>query len=151
MRLREFKALLQENREKAFQIQLPQHGHIPESFHVTEVAQVNKTFIDCGGKIHSIQTCQLQIWVGEDVDHRLETGKLADILALAQKVVPDDDIDLEIEYEDAVISQYPIERYLVTEDAVVLSLTTRHTDCLAKELCVLPACCGTASEAASCC
>jgi hypothetical protein len=105
---------------------------------------VNKTFIDCGGKVHSVQTCQLQAWVGEDEDHRLNAGKIADILKLAQNIVPDDDVDLEIEYEDAVISQYPVARYLVTPDAVTLVLTTKHTDCLAKEICIVPSACGTA-------
>ena len=47
-------------------------------------------------------------------------------------------IDVEVEYESSTISQYPIAEYSVTDDAVVLHLTTKHTDCLAKELCLLP-------------
>src|SRR5687768_7026917 len=107
MKLKEFKALLGANPNKQFLIQLPDTKQVPLSFHITEVGQINKTFIDCGGKVHSVQTCQLQVWVGDDVDHRLETGKMAKILDLAQRIVPDDDIELEIEYEDNVISQYP--------------------------------------------
>jgi hypothetical protein len=144
VKLKEFKNLLENNRDKPFQLQLPNQQPVPVSFHITEVAQVNKTFIDCGGKVHSVQTCQLQAWVGEDEDHRLNAGKIADILKLAQNIVPDDDVDLEIEYEDAVISQYPVARYLVTPDAVTLVLTTKHTDCLAKEICIVPSACGTA-------
>jgi hypothetical protein len=147
MKLTELKTLLEENRNKQFLIQLPNQNQVPLSFHVTEVGQVNKTFIDCGGKVHSVQTCQLQVWVGEDVDHRLETGKMADILKLAKSIVPSDDVDVEIEYEDAAISQYPVENYSVTDDAVTLNLTTKHTDCLAKELCILPSSCG----ATGCC
>ena len=138
MTLKQFKALLEANREKQFRLQLPNRNQVPLSFHITEVGQVNKTFIDCGGKVHSVQSCQLQAWVGEDVDHRIEAGKMADILKLAAAIVPNDDIDLEIEYEDEVISQYPIEGHHVTDDAVVLNLTTKHTDCLAKELCLVP-------------
>ena len=147
MKLTEFKTLLEENRNKQFLIQLPNQYQVPLSFHVTEVGKVNKTFIDCGGKVHSVQTCQLQIWVGDDVDHRLESGKMADILKLAKSIVPNDDMDLEIEYEDAVISQYPVENYTVTADAVTLNLTTKHTDCLAKELCMVPS----SSGATGCC
>ncbi len=147
MKLTELKTLLEDNRNKQFLIQLPNQQNVPLSFHVTEVGQVNKTFIDCGGKVHSIQTCQLQIWVGEDVDHRLETGKMADILKLAKSIVPSDDVDVEIEYEDTAISQYPVESYNITDEAVTLNLTTKHTDCLAKELCLVPSGCG----AAGCC
>jgi len=147
MRLTELKTLLEEIRNKQFLMQLPNQHLVPLSFHVTEVGQVNKTFIDCGGKVHVAQTCQLQVWVGDDVDHWLETGKLADILKLAKSIVFSDDVDVEIEYEDAAISQYPVENYSVTDDAVTLHLTTKHTDCLAKELCIVPSSCG----ATGCC
>jgi hypothetical protein len=144
MKLKELKVLLEANRDKQFLIQLPDQTQVPISFHITEVGQINKTFIDCGGKTHSMQTCQLQVWVGDDVDHRLEAGKLADILELSKSIVPDDDIDVEIEYEDKVISQYPIRNYWVDDDAVTLYLTNKHTDCLAKEICLLPSSCGEA-------
>ena len=143
MKLNELKNLLETNRDKLFSLQLPDADKVPVSFHITEVGQVNKTFIDCGGKVHSIQTCQLQAWVGDDFDHRIQAGKLADILKLAQAIVPNDDIDVEVEYEATAISQYPIAEYSVTDDSVVLHLTTKHTDCLAKELCLLPSDCST--------
>lgn len=150
MKLIELKNLLEANRDKLFSLQLPDKNQVPVSFHITEVGQINKTFIDCGGKVHSVQTCQLQAWVGEDFDHRIQAGKLADILKLAAAIVPGDDIDVEVEYEATTISQYPIAEYSITEDAVVLHLKTKHTDCLAKELCLLPtsSCC---EGAGGCC
>ena len=150
MKLNELKKLLESNRDKLFSLQLPDKNQVPVSFHITEVGQVNKTFIDCGGKVHSIQTCQLQAWVGDDFDHRIQAGKMADILNLAKAIIANDDIDVEVEYEAATISQYPIAEYSVTEESVVLHLTTKHTDCLAKELCLLPAnSCG--ESAGGCC
>jgi len=146
MKLNQLNALLDANRGKRFLLQLPDRRSVPVSFHVTEVGHVNKKFIDCGGALHTVQTCQLQVWVGEDADHRLNAGKLADILKLSRAVVPNGDLDVEIEYEDAVISQYPIAEHSVTDDAVVLLLTTKHTDCLAKEKCGVPA-----AEGPSCC
>jgi hypothetical protein len=63
------------------------------------------------------------------------------------------DLDIEIEYEDATISQYPVASYAVTDDAVVLNLAAKHTDCLAKETCLpkprVPLALGMAAE--SCC
>lgn len=141
------------HRDKQFHLVLPNGSAVPVSFHVTEVAHVQKRFIDCGGKRHTIDTCQLQAWLGPDTDHRLEAGKMANVLALAKDVLPEnEDLDIEIEYEDSVISQYPVAGCTVTDSAVVLNLTTKHTDCLAKETCLprLPMVVGTACCGSSC-
>lgn len=150
MKLAQFKSLLEANRDKQFLLQLPGAHAVPQAFHITEVGAVNKTFIDCGGKVHSIQTCQLQAWIGPDVDHRIEAGKMADILDKASAILPHDFLDLEIEYEDAVISQYPVAEAIVSESAVTLVLTTKHTDCLAKELCIAPVGGGCAPNSGCC-
>jgi hypothetical protein len=136
MTLNEFKTLLEANREKEFRLQLPDQSAVPISFHVTEVAHVQKKFIDCGGTMREQQTCQLQAWVGPDEDHRIASGKMADILNKASSFLPSDDLPLEIEYEDVNISQHPVADAIVSDDAVTLQLTTKHTACLAPELCI---------------
>ena len=147
MTLHELKNVLATNDTRRFALQLPDGRAIPASLHITEVGLVSKTFIDCGGKVHSEERCHLQAWLGEDVDHRLLTGKLADILQMAQKIVPDDSVDVEVEYEDVMISQYRVAGFLVSDDAITFRLEGKHTDCLAKELCLVPSltgesCCG---------
>ena len=150
MTLSELSSLLVQHREKPFRILLPGGSTVPVSFHITEVGHVAKKFIDCGGQTHRIETCQLQVWVGEDEHHRLEAGKLLGIIGKARlSVLPAnaDSLPVEIEYENELISQYGIESSSISDDSVVLHLTTKHTDCLAKELCVAPApggsaCCG---------
>lgn len=137
MKLSAFKALLRDHPEKQFRLVLPSTEAVPISFHITEVAHVQKRFIDCGGKLHTTHTCQLQAWVGPDSDHRLQAGKMARVLELAGKVLPEgQDLDIEIEYEGTAISQYPVAGHMVTNDAVVLNLASKHTDCLAKESCL---------------
>ena len=139
MKLHAFKSLLQNHASKQFCLVLPNQNAVPQSFHITEVAHVQKRFIDCGGKLHTTHTCQLQAWLGTDTDHRIEAGKMADILNLAENVLPEDeDLDVEIEYEDAAISQYPVADYSVSDTAITLNLTFKHTDCLAKETCCPP-------------
>ncbi len=141
MKLSQFSALLEAHPDKPFHLVLPGDNVVPASFHITEVGHVTKKFIDCGGKLHSAQSCQIQVWLGGDTDHRLYAGKMAGVLALAQAkgVLPaGEDLEVEIEYEDAVLSQYPVASFAVTGSAVVLHLTTKHTDCLAKGVC-LPA------------
>ena len=69
----------------------------------------------------------------------------------AKGVLPaGEDLDVEFEYEDAVISQYPVASYTVTENAVVLNLAAKHTDCLAKDVC-LPSLPMAAGVSAGCC
>jgi len=138
MILSELKQLLSEHAGRFFRVRLPDGSAVPVSFHVTEVGRVHKTFLDCGGKLRESVTCQLQIWVGPDYDHRIETGKMAAILEKAKAYLPDESIPVEVEYEDKVISQYTIGSHEVTPDAVVLELHHKHTECLAPELCGLP-------------
>lgn len=138
MKLHELKSLLTAHSSRFFRIQLPDGAAVPLSFHVTEVGRVHKTFLDCGGKLRELTTCQLQIWVGPDYDHRIETGKMAAILDKAKAYLPDEEIPVEVEYEDQVISQYTIEGHELTEEAVILKLAHKHTECLAPELCGLP-------------
>ncbi len=137
MKLSAFKALLEAHREKQFRLVLPNASAVPVCFHITEVAHVQKRFIDCGGRLHTTHTCQLQAWVWIDTEHRLMAGKMADVLNIAKKVLPEgQDLDIEIEYEDVTLSQYPVIGYTVAKDAVTLTLGYKHTDCLAKDVCL---------------
>jgi Family of unknown function (DUF6428) len=131
MKLQELKQLLQRHPNKGFRLQLPTGDPVPVSFHITEVGHVRKKFLDCGGRMHETETCQLQAWVGSDEEHRLANGKLLGIL-------PGDQLTVEIEYEDAALSQHPIAGADVRGDAVVLRLEAKHTDCLAKDVCLPP-------------
>jgi len=149
MKINQFSELLRTHPDKQFRLVLLGASAVPVSFHITEVGHVAKTFIDCGGRLHTAHTCQLQAWVWTDTDHRLLAGKMAGVLdqAKSRGVLPaGEDLDVEIEYEDAVTSQYPVADYTVTGDAVVLHLAAKHTDCLAKDICLpqLPMAGGTA-------
>ena len=153
MKLSQFTDLLQSHPEKPFHLVLPGENIVPASFHITEVGHVTKRFIDCGGKLHTAQSCQLQAWVWTDTQHRLMAGKMAGVLNLARAkgVLPDgEDLDVEIEYEDTAISQYTVESFTVSDSAVVLRLVGKHTDCLAKESCVPNALPMAAGEVAGC-
>jgi len=148
MTLKDLNSLFRNEGHKHFQILLPDGAPVPHSFHITEVGNVRKTFIDCGGVVRETSTCQLQVWVGDDFDHRIEAKKAAAILDKAKSIVPDDSLPVEVEYEDQVISQYTIEGHEITDSAVILKLANKHTTCLARELCGLPS---PAEEESTCC
>ncbi|MGY8641838.1 MAG: DUF6428 family protein [Verrucomicrobiales bacterium] len=140
MTLKELKTHLASAPGKLVQLILPGGSAIPQHFHVTEVGQVQKDFIDCGGDVRKSTVCLIQAWVANDVDHRIETDKLLKILNLANKVIPSDDIPVEFEYQERVISQYPLKTSGITDDreAVTLTLGLKFTDCLSKDTCGIP-------------
>lgn len=116
---------------------LPDRSFVPAHYHITEVGRVRKDFIDCGGTVRSTRTCLLQIWVADDVDHRLETTKLASIMRIAAPLLESDELPVEVEYEEGVISQYPIGGMELTPSGLLFSLGAKHTACLAPDKCGL--------------
>ncbi|MDB4435975.1 DUF6428 family protein [Akkermansiaceae bacterium] len=136
--VKQLKMVLAENVAKEVHLVLPGGEDVPQHFHVTEIGGVRKDFIDCGGTQRVSSTALIQCWVATDVEHRIGAEKFLKILEMGAKVLAGDFLPVEIEYEAGVISQYPLEAVEVTGDAVVLRLTAKHTDCLAKEKCGVP-------------
>jgi hypothetical protein len=109
---------------------------IEPHFHVTEVGRVQKDFVDCGGTVRRLVTCLLQTWVGEDVDHRITAGKLLKAFEHAAPVLGSEDLPVELEYETCNVVQLVVASVKQEPGRVILQLGSKHTDCLAKELCV---------------
>jgi hypothetical protein len=135
MTLDQFVAVLSGNPAAALHLMLPDGSFVPAHFHVTEVGRVHKDFIDCGGTVRSATTCVLQVWVAQDYDHRLDTAKLAHVIRLAAPLLKSSDLPVEVEYENGVVSQFPVTAAEVTPSGVLLHLGTKHTACLAPQNC----------------
>jgi hypothetical protein len=114
---------------------LPDRSFIPAHYHITEVGRLRKDFVDCGGTVRSTRSCLLQVWVANDVDHRLETTKLAAIMRVAAPLLESNDLPVEVEYEEGVLSQYPLGGMEITPSGLLFHLGTKHTACLAPEKC----------------
>ncbi len=141
MTLAEFTSLLTRHPDKAFRLLLPGGGQVPVSFHITEAGHVVKNFLDCGGRRHRAESILFQVWVGEDEEHRLAAGKLLGIIGKARfSVFPPnpDPLTVELEYEHGALTQLGISEVEIEADAVVLHLEEKHTDCLAKDVCLPP-------------
>ena len=137
MTVREFRTLLEAHPGATMHFMLPDKAFVPAHYHITEVGRVHKDFIDCGGTVRSATSCVLQVWVADDVDHRLESTKLARIMEVAQPLLASDDLPVDVEYEDRVVSQYPIGGAEITPGGILFHLGTKHTACLAPEKCGL--------------
>jgi hypothetical protein len=135
MTVREFRTLLEAHPGLTMHFMLPDKAFVPSHYHITEIGRVHKDFIDCGGTVRSTTACVLQVWVANDVDHRLETTKLAKIMEVARPLLQSDDLPVDVEYEDAVVSQYPIGGAEITPGGILFYLGTKHTACLAPDRC----------------
>ena len=131
---------------------LPDREQIPAHAHVTEVGHVVKNFVDCGGGTGKSETVLLQTHVGPDTDHRLKTARLAKILELGRRVLPHDQLEVEIEFDCCVVAQYPVDEVKRTGEHLDIYLGRRRTQCLAqtrREKAPAKDCCAT--PAAACC
>lgn len=131
MKISEFKAQL--NNLNTVDFKLPNGEFIPKHFHITEVGVLTKHFIDCGGDVHEEKSANLQIWVADDFHHRLEPQSLLNILKLSEKVLQNQDLEIEVEYQTETIGKYS----LSIENGAFL-LVVKETDCLAKIKCNIP-------------
>ena len=138
MKLQELKELLVQHRALELRFVLPTGSKIPPHAHVTEVAQVDKKFIDCGGTARTDSICRLQTWFQDDTDHRLTAGKLLGILEKSRSIIQDDALEVEVEHEAPFISQFPITTAIAEGASLFLHLGVKHTDCLAKDRCLPP-------------
>jgi hypothetical protein len=131
MKLSEFKNHLKGLESVNFQ--LSNNEMVPTHFHVTEVGEITKYFIDCGGTIRNEKVVSFQLWQAEDYDHRLSTEKLLSIINLSESKLKIGDYEIEVEYQSSTIGKYGVDF-----DGSNFLLTNKFTDCLAKDNCGIP-------------
>ena len=132
MKLSEIKSELKKLSAIAFQ--LPNGELVPNHFHVTEVGKVSKHFIDCGGTVRTEEVVNFQLWEANDYDHRLHPEKLLHIIELSEKTLGLPEAEIEVEYQMATT----IGKFNLDFDGTNFLLTTKLTDCLAKDKCGIP-------------
>lgn len=158
MTTHDFLELLRAHPDHHVTFATPDGERVPAHFHITEVGHLTKTFLDCGGKRHATGSCLLQVWVADDTDHRLQASKLAGIFDRADGLLPDMELPVEIEAEAPVLTQLPLTRCEVGDAALLFHTERKHTDCMAKDICLpdfslpaLPGQQGTCAPGSGCC
>jgi hypothetical protein len=118
---------------QTIQFRMPDGSYLPPHFHVTEVGLVTKHFIDCGGVERTETLANFQLWEAGDYDHRLAPQKFLHILNLSRKVLGDEDLPIEVEYQQGTIGKFGLEF-----DGKDFVLTVKQTACLAQDACGIP-------------
>jgi len=112
---------------------LPNGQLVPVHYHVTEVGKNEKHFMDCGGKVRRETVISLQLWLAEDIDHRLEPLKLLKILSMAEKAIELDDHEVVVEHQGETLGVYHL-----GFDGSQFLLQAKETACLAGDICGIP-------------
>lgn len=107
--------------------------YVPEHFHVTEVGEVHKKFIDCGGTVREETVVNFQLWNANDFEHRLKPAKLLNIIKLSEEVLGIKDNEIEVEYQGDTIGKYSL-----GYDGKDFMLMPKQTNCLAPDNCGIP-------------
>ncbi|UBM60297.1 DUF6428 family protein [Marinilongibacter aquaticus] len=131
MKLSEIKTALHALETIAFE--LPDGSLVPSHFHVTEVGKITKHFIDCGGTVRHEEVVNFQLWNANDYNHRLHPEKLSKIIALSESVLGIEDLEIEVEYQGQTIEKFGLDF-----DGKHFLLTSKQTDCLARDKCSIP-------------
>ena len=131
MKLSQVKLVLGELKTIGFE--LPSGELVPHHFHITEVGKITKHFIDCGGTIRNEEVVNFQLWNANDYDHRLHPEKLLNIITLSEKVLGIEDLEVEVEYQAETIGKFGLDF-----NGKNFLLTSKQTDCLAKDNCGIP-------------
>lgn len=132
MKLSEIKNNLKKLETIAFQ--LPNGELVPSHFHVTEVGKITKNFIDCGGAVRNEEVVNFQLWEANDYDHRLHPEKLVHIIELSEQKLQIPDLEIEVEYQ----MKDTIGKFNLDFEGTNFLLTSKLTDCLAKDNCGIP-------------
>ncbi|MEJ6621135.1 MAG: DUF6428 family protein [Opitutae bacterium] len=144
MKISEIKNSLTQLKQVTFV--LPNGGHVPPHFHITELGIISKDYIDCGGTIRQEKIANFQLWSANDFDHRIEPKKIIDIIDLAQNSIGLEDLEVEVEYQSDTIGKYGL-----SFNGAHFQLIATKTDCLAKDKCGIPEEEETIPVASSCC
>lgn len=131
MKLSHAKHLL--NTVETVNFQLPDGSFVPEHFHVTEVGQITKNFIDCGGTIRKENIVNFQLLDANDFEHRLKPQKLLNIINSSEKVLGLEDFEIEVEYQNTTIGKYEL-----GFNGQNFELLNKQTTCLANGQCGTP-------------
>jgi hypothetical protein len=131
MNIKDFKNSLSNLCELTFV--LPNGSHVAPHFHLTEVGEITKNYVDCGGTVRSEKVANFQLWAADDYDHRLKPQKVIDIIEMAEKEIGLENLEVEVEYQSETIGKYGLDF-----DGKRFLLTPTQTDCLAKEKCGIP-------------
>ena len=138
--LGDFRQALAASPQLGLRFRLPTGGLTPIHLHLTEVARVEKRYIDCGGTIRTDISARLQLWAADDTDHRVGCAKALQVLDRGAGLVGATDVPLEVEHDFPFLTVFPVVGSVVEGGDRIFLLAAKQADCLAPDVCIPNAC-----------
>jgi hypothetical protein len=138
--LGDFRQALAASPQLGLRFRLPTGGLTPIHLHLTEVARVEKRYIDCGGIIRTDVSARLQLWAADDTDHRVGCAKALQVLDRGAGLVGATDVPLEVEHDFPFLTVFPVVGSVVEGGERIFLLAAKQADCLAPDVCIPNAC-----------
>lgn len=111
---------------------LPNQSIVAPHFHITEIGELSRRFVDCAGKVRTTNKINFQLWVDHDTHHRLSVIKLKGIITKAKRVLELGDYPISVEYQGQTIESYGLEKHSKGFELIAL-----QTTCLSPQGCVV--------------
>jgi len=138
--LADFRRQLAAHAAAGLRFRLPTGSLAPVHAHLTEVARVEKRFIDCGGTVRTRVSTRVQLWAADDTEHRVSCGKCLEILGRGAALIESDALPFEVELDLPYLSLFEAVGTAREGDELVVLLSPVKADCLAPDVCVPSAC-----------
>ncbi len=138
--LEDFRKSLAASPGLGLRFRLPTGGLTPIHLHLTEVARVEKRFIDCGGTVRTDVSARLQLWTADDTDHRVGCAKAIQILGRGADLVGSTDLPMEVEFDFPLLTLFTVVGAVVEGNERIFLLEGKKADCLAPDVCLPKAC-----------
>ncbi len=136
MTLGDFRQALVASPQLGLRFRLPTGGLTPIHLHLTEVARVEKRYLDCGGTIRTDVSARLQLWAADDTDHRVGCAKALQVLERGAALIGGTDVPMEVECDFPFLTLFPVVGSAVEGAERVCRLADKNADCLAADVCV---------------
>jgi hypothetical protein len=140
MTLADFRQALASSPNLGLRFRLPTGGLTPIHLHLTEVARVEKRFIDCGGTIRTDVSARLQLWAADDTDHRVGCAKALQVLNRGADLVGSTNLPIEVEHDFPLLTLFPVVGSVVEGNERIFLLAAKQADCLAPDVCLPQTC-----------
>lgn len=144
MNTQEFLELLKLNQNKDLMFEYHPGKFVGANYHITEVKNISVESVDCGAGTDSWKETVVQLWESpKEMDKKefMSSYKALGILNKVNRMYPMiQDAELKIEYSNSTFhtAQLFVQGYSLRENALILHLSVKKTDCKAKETCGVP-------------
>lgn len=144
MKTQDFLDLLQEHQDKSLLFEYAPNLLVGANYHITEVKNITVDSVDCGAGVDFWKETIIQLWESPSELGKttyMTSYKALAILKKVDRIKPMvKDAELKFEYGNATFhttNLYAIGHH-ISENKLIITLSTYKTDCKAKEVCGIP-------------